>query len=122
MAKKSIQNRLAAGENFPATLTSDQVEEYEARQNGSGDIAVSRRITLACLTRDSNSLVDSWKEPEMGEAMMDVLETIGGYIKHCETSLELAKAAQARLFMTGEIAHPHPNSRESKKQHTRKAA
>ncbi len=88
--------------DFKAAVTHEQLEHYENRCSGSGDIAVARRATMAALTRSKTELVNGFGEDEDGrQSLCAVIDVAHDYINQLKSDLRLAEAAHARLLSVG---------------------
>ena len=104
MAKKSVTN--LPNLDFEPLFDQEGMRQGEDRMNGSGDVAVCRRLTLAVLTRTKDELIAGWKKEGMDEAMFSMIDSVKAFIDHSKQTVEFAECALARLLMTGQIVHP----------------
>ncbi len=90
---------------FLAAITKDQMyKDEEAAQNW----GVTRRVSMAALTRSSSDLEDL--SAPAAEGMMEALENLSEYLEWREHETERLKAAQARMVMAIQAySDKHPN-------------
>jgi hypothetical protein len=84
--------------DFHAELTQQQVLEGEKRWCGAGDIAIARRVTIMVMSRSRDQLMEA--DPD---TLLMMIDMAGGFINDLENTLKIARAAQARLFVVGDL-------------------
>ncbi len=84
--------------DFPAAMTTDQMEAFE---RAAQDIGMSRRVTLVTLTKSRDELteiVGGMLQDEDSEGLIDgMLASLDGWKQHLENCLDLAKRAEAQM-------------------------
>jgi hypothetical protein len=103
--RKEVDQREHSGE-FDAALDDDGARQAESRMNTSGDIAIKRRLMLQVMKFSKAELIAKWKDEETAETMLTIAKNVDEFVKHTETTLEMAKAAQARMWLTSMIVYP----------------
>lgn len=84
--------------NFEAALTFEQVQQHDHN-----NIGVMRRIALITLTKSYDELMQIIQDGDDGEeAFMITFEQANHYVDYLTELLQLAEAAQARLFVVAE--------------------
>jgi hypothetical protein len=90
--------------SYEPIFTTEQVFRLEDEYNTTW--GVSRRIMMAVLSKDSNTLADiaesSVTDDEEDNAYFTMIEQISDYEQHLNDGIELARAALARLFIAGQ--------------------
>lgn len=91
--------------DFTAIMTEAEVRQGEDRWNGSGEVAINRRITMHSLSRSRAQLVEGFRDDVAngGVVLLETIERIGDYVSMLELALQFAKTAQARLFTVGDV-------------------
>lgn len=100
--ENTIKNTAQDTPSFEPVFSDDQIISFE---DDCQNWDVSRRITLATLTRSSEQLIDdttSMIAENDGEASVSLLDQISGYREPLGDMAKLADAAYARLILVGE--------------------
>ncbi len=89
-------------QDFEAAISGQQLQDSERAESGPGNWAVSRRMTLAVLTRTSAELRAAWADPKGQEALLQAIEVASEWRDHMAGAVQLADMAIARLLLTGQ--------------------
>lgn len=81
--------------DFDSLLTDTQVQEFEANQTHWGE---KRRIALIVLARTKEQLVTGFGGGSGPDALLELIEHLSDYEKHCKALQEMASIACARLI------------------------
>ena len=90
--------------DFGLSITNAQVEKFEkhAGGNGPGSVGMWRRLMLATLARDRETLVKFATDET--DAFAECAEGIIEFRNHVQGLLKFAKAAEARMYCAAGVA------------------
>lgn len=80
---------------FDRIFTDEQVNEFEAAQTEWGP---KRRCALIALARTRQQLVDGFGSGDGPDVLLEMIDHVSDYEKHCKVLAELAAIAVARLM------------------------
>ena len=82
--------------DFAAVLTDAQINDYEATQ--ARVWGIKRRVTLLALARSRQQLVDGFGKANGPDTLLEIIEHVSDWEKHCKANAAMASTAVARLI------------------------